>query len=98
MAAQLSAEFGPKWPTDHLAMPLPPLRRVILNHAVLLEMKQRESGAIHTDTHDPTSPTSPQPTLSGGSVSDRIRQRRMKALADRERMLAQAQTAPADPY
>lgn len=42
MAAQLCSEFGGGWPTDELGMALPPLKRIMYNHAVLRTLKEKE--------------------------------------------------------
>lgn len=81
MAAQLCSEFGSIWPSDQLGRKLPPLKRVVYNHAVLRVLKEKQA------EHDPNAAAAnPSPTR-GASATANVRARRAKTEESQRKML-----------
>lgn len=92
MAAQLTSEYGPTWPTDHLAIALPATKRVLWNHALLRSIEREREKRRASPRLDRA------PSAEGtGIATARVRNRRSQMMLERERMLAErrARTTPA---
>lgn len=87
MTAQLCSEYGGVWPSDHLAQALPPMKRVLYNHALLRLMKEKEEAA--RTRSDPEAASKRPSTESGGATAARIRARRANMEAESRRTRAE---------